>query len=205
MIRVAIVDDHPIVREGLVATFAGLDDFLVAGVAATASDARELVARERPDIVVLDLEMPDATGLDAIPALLEVSSTSRIVVFSAHAGEERVERALALGAHSYVLKGTPSDELVAILRAVARGERPLPADISAQLVRLLRAPRRTRVTEREREILSMLAGGLANKTIAERLQISERTVKFHVAEIYGRLGAQNRVQAVTLARNLGLL
>jgi DNA-binding NarL/FixJ family response regulator len=133
------------------------------------------------------------------------SAKTRIVVFSAYAGEERVASAFEQGVDSYVLKGTPSDELVAVIHAVADGGTRIPPDIAAQLARAVRTPRRERITVREREILVMLAEGLSNRAAADRLGISERTVKFHVGEILARLGADNRAQAVAIAQARGLL
>jgi two-component system NarL family response regulator len=204
VIRVAIVDDHPIVRDGMVATFAD-GDIQVVGAVGCAADALLLVGRTHPDVAVVDLELPDANGEELIAALRRIEPAPYVVVFSAYAGEERVERAFSAGAMSYVRKGTPSDELLAVVRAAARGEARLPADIAAQLVSAMRAPRATRLTARERDILRLVASGRTNKAIAAALNISERTVKFHVGEILARLGATNRAQAVDIARENGIL
>ena len=134
-----------------------------------------------------------------------VTVKSRVVVFTAYGGEERIASAIGRGADSYVLKGTSSDELVAAVRAAAAGESLLTADVASQLVRGMRAPRTVRLTEREREILVLVADGMANKAIGARLGITERTVKYHVTEILGRLGADNRAQAVAIANRRGLL
>jgi len=205
VIRVGVVDDHPIVRDGVLATLADAPDVSVVGTAATVAAALELTRRERPDVLILDLELPDGNGLDAIPELKRASPATRIVVFSAYAGEERVGTALANGADSYVLKGTTSDELTATVRSVAAGGARMEASITAQALGALRAPRHLRLTDREQEILVLLADGLSNRAIGERLGIVERTVKFHVSEIFARLGAANRVQAVTIAQRRGLL
>lgn len=205
MIRIAVVDDHPVVRDGLVANLSDVADVSIAGVAADVAGAVSLARRERPDVVLLDLELPDGSGLDAISAVKEASPETRVVVFSAYGGEERVTTALSRGADSYVLKGTATDELVAAVRAAAAGEARLPNDVAAQLVASLRAPRATSLTPREREILRLVADGLSNKAIALRLSISERTAKYHVGEILGRLGADNRAQAVSIATRRGLL
>jgi DNA-binding NarL/FixJ family response regulator len=202
---VAVVDDHPIVREGIVATLADSGDFRIAGTAATARDAIALAERERPDVMLLDLELPGGSGLEAIAAIKRASPSTRVVIFSAYAGEDRVGAALAAGADSYVLKGTASDELLETVRAVASGQTRMDAAIAAQAFEALRAPRQLRLTEREREILKLLGEGLSNKAIAAQLGITERTVKFHVGEILGRLGASNRTQAVALAQQRGLL
>ena len=205
MIRVAIVDDHPIVRDGVAAAFADAGDFTVVAKAGTGLEALSIIERTRPSVAVVDLELPGARDVSLIAEIRRLGQPPQVVVFSAYAGEERVQRALAAGAISYVRKGTPSDELVAIVRAAADGESRLPPEIAAYVVNALRSPRATRLTERERQILQLVAKGQTNKAIASGLAISERTVKFHVGEILARLGASNRAQAVDLARERGLL
>jgi DNA-binding NarL/FixJ family response regulator len=204
VIRVAIVDDHPIVTDGVVANLRAADEIEVVATGASAEDALALAGAQRPDVLILDLELGGRSGLDAIPGIKAASPATRIVVFSAYAGEERVASAFERGADSYVLKGTSSDELVAVVRAVAAGKPLIPSEIAAQLARAVRQPRRDRLTEREREILGLLAAGLSNRAIGERLGITERTVKFHVGEILARLGASNRAQAVAIAKARGL-
>jgi DNA-binding NarL/FixJ family response regulator len=205
VIRVAVVDDHPIVTDGVVANLRSAADIDVVATGANAADALRLATTERPDVLILDLELGGASGLDAIPGVKAASPATRIVVFSAYAGEERVATAFERGADSYVLKGTSSDELVAVVRAVAGGGSLIPAEIAAQLARAVRQPRRDRLTEREREILALLAEGLSNRAAGERLGITERTVKFHVGEILARLGASNRAQAVAIAKARGIV
>ncbi len=205
MIRVAIVDDHPIVTDGLVANLSAVPEIDVVATGASAGDAVNIAATYAPDVLILDLELGGRGGLDAIPECKAVSPRTRIVVFSAYAGEERVATAFERGADSYVLKGTSSDELVAIVRTVAAGGTMIPAEIAAQLARAVRQPRRDRLTAREREILALLAEGLSNRAAGERLGISERTVKFHVGEILARLGATNRAQAVAIAKARGIV
>ena len=205
MIRVAIVDDHPIVTDGVVANLSASAEIEIVATGTSADDAIAIAAAHAPDVLVLDLELGGKSGLDAIAGVKAASPRTRIVIFSAYAGEERVATAFERGADSYVLKGTSSDELVAVVRAVAAGGSLIPPDIAAQLARAVRQPRRDRLTERERETLALLAEGLANRAIAERLGITERTVKFHVAEILARLGASNRAQAVAIAKARGIV
>jgi len=205
MIRVAVVDDHPIVRDGIVANLQDAGDIVVAGTAGSAAEALALVRRERPDVVLLDLELPDRSGLELIVELKAALPQLRIVIFSAYGGEERVAAALSRGADSYVLKGTPSDEVLETIRSAVAGQPRLGAEVAAQLLRSLHTPRRERVTPREREVLGLLAEGLSNRAIAARLNVAERTVRFHVGEILERLGAESRTQAVAFAKQRGLL
>ncbi len=205
MIRVAIVDDHPIVTDGVVANLRAAPEIDVVATGMSADDALAIAASHAPDVLILDLELGGRSGLDAIRGVKAASPATRIVVFSAYAGEERVATAFERGADSYVLKGTSSDELVAVVRAVASGGTMIPADIAAQLARAVRQPRRDRLTDREREILALLSEGLSNRAAGERLGIAERTVKFHVGEILARLGASNRAQAVAIAKARGIV
>jgi DNA-binding NarL/FixJ family response regulator len=205
MIRVAIVDDHPIVTDGVVANLTASAEIEIVATGVNAGDAVTIATTHSPDVLILDLELGGKSGLDAIPGVKAASPRTRIVIFSAYAGEERVATAFERGADSYVLKGTSSDELVAVVRAVTGGGTLIPPEIAAQLARAVRQPRRDRLTEREREILALLADGLSNRAAGERLGITERTVKFHVAEILARLGASNRAQAVAIAQARGIV
>jgi two-component system NarL family response regulator len=205
MIRVVLTDDHPIVLDGIALILEDAADVQVVGRASGANDALRMVAREKPDVLVLDLELPDRSGLDVLREAKQMQPSLRVVIFTAYAGRERVANALENGADSYVLKGTPSSELLEGIRSVAQGHRYLPSAIASQLVDALRAPGRERLTEREREILRLLSDGLANKEISARLGIAERTVKFHVSEILARLGVANRAHAVAVAQKAGLL
>ncbi|MDB5040673.1 MAG: response regulator transcription factor [Candidatus Eremiobacteraeota bacterium] len=205
MIRVAIVDDHPVVADGIAANLRSDSTIDIVATGATADSAVQIARDHAPDVLILDLELGGRSGLDAVAGVRAASAKTRIVVFSAYAGEERVASAFERGVDSYVLKGTPSDELVAVIHAVATGGTRIPPDIAGQLARAVRTPRRERITVREREILVMLAEGLSNRAAADRLGISERTVKFHVGEILARLGADNRAQAVAIAQARGLL
>ncbi len=205
MIRVAVVDDHPIVRDGVAANLRAAGDISIVGTGASAKDAVQLAKSGAVDVMILDLELPDRTGLEITRELKALAPSLAIVIFSAYAGEERVLRAFENGADSYVLKGTPSDELATTIRAVARGETRIPPEIAAQLARATGVPHGERLTEREREILRHLGDGLSNRMIAERLGIAERTVKFHITGILSRLDAKNRTEAIVIARTRGLL
>lgn len=189
MTRVLIVDDHPIVREGLVAALHGKDALEVVGGFASAEDGIAAAARLRPDVVILDLELPGLSGLDAIAKF-----DAPVLMLTAYGTDDEIERALAAGAKGYLLKGAPLDDLERAIAAVARGESYLDSRVTAQL---LSRGGRARLTGREREVLRLL--GQSNKEIAAALGITERTVKFHVTAIFNKLGAESRAQAVAIA------
>jgi DNA-binding NarL/FixJ family response regulator len=205
MIRVVLADDHPVITDGLALIFEDQGDLQIVGRTATAAETLEVVAREKPDVLVLDLELPDGNGLEVLDGLQRIAPRPRVVVFTAYGGAARIREALAHGSGSYVLKGTPSAELLRAIRAVAAGESYIPATLSAEIVGALREPGKERLTGRELQILRLMASGRANKEIARDLRITERTVKFHVSEILARLNATNRAHAVSLARERGLI
>lgn len=207
LIRIVVVDDHPIVRQGLVAALEDEGDFAVVGAAQSAEDALAQVASLQPDVVLLDLELPCIGGVAAIPRILESSPTSHVLVFTAYDTEERVLGALRAGATGYMLKGATVAEIARGVRAVAAGGSALDTRIAAQLVTAISTPNAAarHLTGREREVLRLIADGLSGKQIAHSLGISERTVKFHVASVMRKLGADNRAQAVALALQRGLL
>ncbi len=207
MIRVLVVDDHPIVREGLVALIEDEADFDVAGSAGSAEEALEVIERLLPDVLLLDLELPGLDGVAALPGFTHASPGTRILIFTAYDTDERVFGAIRSGARGYLLKGAPATEITQAIRAVHAGESYLEPRIAAKLVAEVSAPRRFSglLTERERSVLRLVAAGLANKQIARSLSISERTVKFHVTSILRKLEADNRAQAVAVATHRGLL
>lgn len=207
MIRILVVDDHPVVREGLVAVLGDQPDFDVVGSAGDAEHARTEVRLRKPDVVLLDLELPGTDGLTALPSLLEAAPGSRVVVFTAYGEEERVVRALRNGARGYLLKGAPTAELARAIRTVFAGEAYVEPSVAARMVTRmgLPEPERIALTEREREVLRRVADGLPNKQIAAALGITPRTVKFHVSSVMTKLGAENRAHAAALAIQRKLL
>ncbi len=206
VIRIVVVDDHPIVRQGLVAALEDEADFAVAGAAGSAEEALALVGHARPDVVLLDLELPGISGVAAIPRLLAACPTAGILVFTAYESEERVLSALRAGAKGYLLKGATTAEIARAVRAVAGGGSALAPRIAARLVSEMSAPHASRrLTVREGEVLRLIAAGQSGKQIARSLGISERTVKFHTAALLRKLGADNRAQAVAVASQRGLL
>jgi DNA-binding NarL/FixJ family response regulator len=208
VIRVLVVDDHPIVRQGLVSVLNDEDDLEVVGEASSGREAVALASRVRPDVVLLDLEMPDVDGVEAIPQLLAARPGLGVLVFTAYDTEERVLGAVRAGARGYLLKGASADEIARGIRTVHQGGSSLEPRVASRLLAEVTAPRGARsssLTEREREVLRLVADGLPTKQIALSLSISERTVKFHVNSIFHKLGADNRAQAVALAAQRGLL
>jgi DNA-binding NarL/FixJ family response regulator len=207
VIRLVLVDDHPIVRQGLTAALEDEGDFQVVGAVASAEEALPLVDRLRPDVALLDLELPGIGGIEAIPRLLEASPETKVLVFTAYDTDERVLGAIRAGAKGYLLKGAAVADIARAVRDVASGGSALEPRVAAKLIAQVRTPRGAadHLTDRERQVLRLVAQGLPGKQIARALNISERTVKFHTASLLHKLGADNRAQAVALATQRGLL
>jgi NarL family two-component system response regulator LiaR len=228
MIRILLADDHPIVREGLRAVLETQPDFEVVGSpqqAASGDEALHLALELQPDILLLDLEMPVMDGVEAIRRLRQQmridprkgdGTRPRIIVFTAFDNDERIIAALEAGADGYLLKGAPREDIFNAIRVTMKGGSLLQPVIASKLLRhmgqhnTLRPPSIPQtlyepLTEREIEVLNLLAQGMPNKEIAAHLIISERTAKFHVSSIMGKLGATNRTEAVSLAAQRGLI
>lgn len=207
-IRLLIADDHPVVRDGLVAILSTQPDFEVAAVAEDGQEAVELVADLRPDVILLDLEMPRLDGAEAIRQMRAADPHVRVIVFTAYDTDERILAAVQAGAQGYLLKGAPRQELFRAVRVVHGGGSLLEPVIASKLLRQVSREAEAEVeslTSREQEVLQLMAQGLQNKEIAAQLVISERTVKFHVSAILGKLGVGNRTEAVTTAVQQGLI
>jgi DNA-binding NarL/FixJ family response regulator len=201
-IRVLVADDHPLVRSGLVATFAAEEDLEVVAQAASGREAVELFRRHRPDVALIDLRMPGLDGADAAARICAEFPGARVVMLSSFDGDEDIHRAFAAGAVTYVLKETSPGDLVAIVRAVHGGRPPVPAEVRAALEA---HEAQEALTAREREILRLMARGLANRAIAERLAVTENTVRFHLKSIFGKLGVDDRTAAVVTALSRGII
>jgi NarL family two-component system response regulator LiaR len=206
-IRVLVVDDHAVVREGL-RTFLELQDGLeVAGEAADGEEAVELAERLRPDVVLMDLVMPELDGLGAMRAIRDRVPSARVIVLTSFADDDRLLPALRAGAAGYLLKNAQPHELARAVRAAHAGEALLDPFVAARLVEALGGAQEPldRLTPREREVLKLIGRGLPNKLIARELELSEKTVKTHVGHVLAKLGVSDRTQAALVAVRAGLV
>lgn len=206
-IRILVVDDHPVVREGLVAMLSVAEDFEVVGEAGDGNAAVARASETAADVVLMDIELPPTDGIQATAAVLKARPTARVIVFTAFDTEERIVNALRAGAQGYLLKGVPREELFQAIRTVAAGGTQLQPSVAAKLARRVAAgePRAPHLTPRQLGVLRLLVAGATNKEIARELGVGERTVKYHLAGIFDRLDAGNRTEAVTTAIRLGLI
>ncbi len=204
-IRILVADDHPMLREGLVAVLSTQPDFDVVGEAADGSEVVRLAGTLLPDVILLDLEMPGMDGVAALEKLRESGSEARTVVFTAYDTDERILGSLRAGARGYLLKGASRTELFDAVRTVHSGGSLLQPLVTGRLLDHMNAPEPDPLTPRELEVLALLARGLPNKEIADSLYIGERTVKFHVSSILAKLDAGNRTEAARIAISRGLI
>ncbi len=200
--RVLVVDDHHVVRSGLVASLGLEDDLTVVGEAESGAQAMELYAKSTPDVVLMDLRMRGGSGIEATAALRLQAPDARVLMYTTFDGEEDVYRAVQAGARGYLLKSAPREELLAALRAVAAGERYLPPELARRLAERVAGPD---ISEREIEVLRLISAGKSNKEIGTALHIAEDTVKRHVSNILMKLGVSDRAQAATEAFRRGFL
>jgi DNA-binding NarL/FixJ family response regulator len=205
-IRVLIVDDHPLVRRGLTSLLNGAGGMEVVGAAADGAEAVASVVEKRPDIVLMDVSMPGMDGLEAVRRLLEAVPGTRVVMLTSFSQRDVVIEAFDSGAVGFLLKDAEPSELINGIRAAARGDAPLSPRAAKELLED-RATRRPLddITNRERDVLTLVARGMSNKQIAWRLGISEKTVKAHLGSVFDRLGVQDRTQAALWAQKHGLV
>lgn len=201
-IRLLLIDDHFVVRSGLVASLELEDDLEVVGEADRGEDAPRLFGKARPDVVLMDLQLPGISGIEATAALLREHPAARVLIFSTFARDDEIQAALKAGALGYLQKSSSRDDLLCAIRTVAKGARSLPQDIAKRLQDRLAEPE---ITPREREILTLVTRGNANKEIAAALGISEDTVKQHVSRILVKLKANDRAQATAEAIRRGIV
>ncbi len=202
-IRIVVVDDHPVVRDGLIAMLNTQSDFEVVGEAGDGEEALQKVAKRNPDVLLLDLEMPGVDGIETLRRLQNEKEQVRVIVFTVFDTDERIVSAMQAGAKGYLLKGAPRDEVFRAVRVVNEGGSLLEPLVASKFLDSVNNP--DALTARQKEVLKLLATGLLNKEIADQLGIAERTVKFHVSEILAKLGAGNRTEAVAVATRKGLI
>jgi DNA-binding NarL/FixJ family response regulator len=204
-IRVLVVDDHPVVRSGLVGMLAVEEDLEVVGEAADGEEAVTRVAALTPDVVLMDLRMPRLDGAGATARIVADHPASKVLVLTTYDTDTDILRAVEAGATGYLLKDTPRVQLVDAVRAAARGETVLAPTVAARLVSRLRGPAPEPLTPREIEVLAAVAQGLSNAEIGRSLFIAEATVKTHLLRAFAKLGVDDRTRAVTVAMKRGLL
>jgi DNA-binding NarL/FixJ family response regulator len=202
VIRVLAVDDHPLLREGIAALISTEEDMELIGEASNGREALDLFRKFHPDITLMDLQMPEMNGIDAIGAIRGEFPDARIIVLTTQPGDVQVSRALKAGARAYLLKGMLRKELLETIRAVHAGQKRLSSEIAAEIAE--HATDGT-LTPREIEVLRLVAAGNANKEIGARLSLTEVTVKSHVKNVLAKLGANDRTHAVTIALKRGII
>ncbi|MFG3441384.1 response regulator [Nonomuraea sp. NPDC047897] len=204
-LRLMIVDDHPVVRDGLRGMFAGVPDMVVVAEAGDGRQALALARRDAPDVVLMDLRMPELDGLATTERLRAEHPEIRVIVLTTYDTDADVSRALAAGVSGYLLKDAPREALHAAVRTVAAGGRVLAPSITSQLVRRLTPERGAAPSRRELEVLRLIGQGATNKEVARALLISETTVKTHLKHVFAKLGVDNRAAAVVTAMERRLL
>jgi DNA-binding NarL/FixJ family response regulator len=201
-IRIFSVDDHPLLREGIAAIINSQPDMVMVAQAADAQGAIEQFRKHQPDVTLMDLRLPDMSGIDTMIAIRTEFSDARIIMLTTFEGDVEIKRALEAGARGYMLKSMPPKELVEVIRQVHAGKKRIPPQLAAQLAEHMSDEA---LTQREVEVLGQIAGGNRNRDIAEQLFISEETVKVHIKHIMEKLGASDRTQAVAIGIRRGII
>jgi DNA-binding NarL/FixJ family response regulator len=201
-IRVFSVDDHPLLREGIAAIINNQPDMQIVAQAATGSEAIQMFRQHQPDVTLMDLRLPDMSGIDALIAIRTEFPEARIIMLTTFEGDVDIRRSLEAGARGYMLKNMPPKDLVEGIRQVHAGKKRIPTEVAAHLAEYFGDDA---LTEREIDVLRHVAGGNRNREIGERLFISEETVKVHIKHIMEKLGASDRTQAVAIAVRRGII
>jgi DNA-binding NarL/FixJ family response regulator len=204
-IRLLIADDHPVVRDGLRAMLATQPDMELVGEAATGTQAVAQAQALLPDVVLMDLQMPELDGPGAIATLREQAPEVRVLVLTTYGTDADITRAVDAGATGYLLKDAPREQLFAAIRSAARGEAVLSPSVATRVLGRMRAPAEEALSPRELEILQAVARGLSNKDIGHQLYVSEATVKTHLLRVFSKLGVDDRTAAVTVALERGII
>jgi DNA-binding NarL/FixJ family response regulator len=202
VIRVLSVDDHPLLRDGIAALIGNQSDMELVAEASNGLEALEQFRKHRPDITLMDLQMPEMSGIDAISSIRGEFPDARIIVLTTHAGDVQISRALRAGARAFLLKGLLRKELLETIRAVHAGQKRLSSEVAAEIAEHVTDDA---LTPREIDVLRLVAGGNANKAIAAKLSLTEETVKSHVRNILAKLGANDRTHAVTIGLKRGII
>jgi DNA-binding NarL/FixJ family response regulator len=202
VIGILAADDHPLLREGIAALVSKQTDMRLVGEASSGREAVEQFRQLRPDVVLMDVQMPDMSGIDALIAIRDEFPSAKVIVLTTYAGDALAQRALMAGAQAYVLKGSVRRELLDTIRAVHRGLKRIHPEVAVELAQHLGDET---LSSRELEVLTLIAGGHSNRQIASALSITEETAKAHVKRIIGKLQANDRTHAVTLALARGII
>jgi DNA-binding NarL/FixJ family response regulator len=200
--RVLSVDDHPLLSEGIATIINSQPDMVLVSQAATGGEAIQRYREVQPDVTLMDLRLPDISGIDAIIAIRTEFPEARIIVLTTFEGDVEIQRALQAGARAYLLKNMPPNEIVDVIRQVRAGKKRVPPEVAAQLAEHMGDEK---LTARELDVLRKIAGGNRNRDIAEQLFISEETVKVHIKHIMDKLGAKDRTQAIAIAVRRGII